>query len=136
MSPVRTKRRAAVEQSSFLEEPPPASELFTPAQIVGLYPHILSNGQTTDSKMNRLRHALRNRRKNGLMGQRDEHGRIVGQVVFESPLGHGLLIHGPGFVRWLCGLKGLSRPRKLRTELGDSNGRERVARDSSARSAP
>jgi hypothetical protein len=120
MSSVRSRRRAEVEDS---DEPLPSpDELFTPPQLLALLPHLLSE--------NRLRHALRNRRRNGLLGRRDEHRQRVDRVVYETPLGKGLLIHKSRFVAWMCGLQGLRRPRGLRaTALGDPNPPEHPAPD-------
>lgn len=127
MSADRTKTRAPIERQD--EELPSPSELYTPAQLLHLYPHLLTE--------NRLRHALRNRKRNGLMGRRDERRRVVERVVFQSPLGAGLLIHGPGFVRWMCGLSGLRKPRGLRSaQLGDPTPPDRLAHDTSQPSTP
>jgi hypothetical protein len=79
-----------------MREIPPTTEIFTLAQLAGRHPHLLP--------VNRLRWATRNRAKNGL-------GAAGG--VFETPVGE-MLYHEPTVLRWLLGLTGRAKPRRVR----------------------
>jgi hypothetical protein len=81
-----------------MRELPPPSELFTLKQLAERHPTLLPE--------NRLRWAVRQRRKNGLESS---------GCVFMSPVGE-LIFHEPTTLAWLLGLSGRAKPRTTRRQ--------------------